>query len=332
MRATMKKEVKYNPTLEFIRKDITGNLLLDGEFVFDTKKDKLPIEHLLKWVTTGNPQRKEKKSDTFTPAVLYNSTFLQSSEEKIVWLGHSSFYIHLNNIQILTDPVFYDLTPFLKRRHTLPCSINHFNKIDYILLSHGHRDHLDISTLKKLVSLNPEMQILCPLGFTNILKATGCKHIHEAAWWQQYAVEQLEITFLPAKHWNRRFLTDYNKTLWGSFAIKSETTSIYFAGDTGYAHHFKEINQHFDTFDICLMPVGAYKPKFVMEWAHTSPDEAVMAFHELNGKTFIPMHYGTFDLSDEPASEPIKILTDFYENKQLNGLLKILKVGEIHPI
>ena len=69
-----------------------------------------------------------------------------------------------------------------------------------------------------------------------------------------------------------------------------------------------------------------------MEWAHTSPDEAVKAFHELNGKTFIPMHYGTFDLSDEPASEPIKILTDFYENKQLNGLLKILKVGEIHPI
>ncbi|MBK9793817.1 MAG: MBL fold metallo-hydrolase [Sphingobacteriales bacterium] len=103
---------------------------------------------------------------------------------------------------------------------------------------------------------------------------------------------------------------------------------MYFAGDTGYAHHFKEINQHFEGFDICLMPVGAYKPKFVMEWAHTSPEEAVQGFHELNGKTFIPMHYGTFDLSDEPASEPVKILKDLKENKQLNGHLKILKVGE----
>ena len=328
----MGKEIKYNPALSFIREDIKGNLCIDGEFVFDKKKDKLPFENLFKWITTANPQRKEKKADKFKPNVIYSTEFLHSEEDKIVWLGHSSFFIQINGIKILTDLVFYDLTPLLKRRHNLPCSISDFKNIDYILLSHGHRDHLDIPTLKKLVRQNPSIEILCPLGFTKMLKEIGFKKIQEAAWWQQYKVKDINIVFLPAKHWNRRFITDYNTTLWGSFAIKSKLTSIYFAGDTGYGSHFKEINRYFDTFNTCLMPVGAYKPKFVMEWAHTSPQEAVQAFNELNGKTFIPMHYGTFDLSDEPASEPVKILQKLEKEKSISGTLKLLEVGEVFLI
>lgn len=330
--STMKKEIKYNEKLPFIREDIKGNLCIDGEFVFEKKKDKLPFENLFKWITTPNPQRTEKKTDKFKPEVIYSNEFINTKEDKIVWLGHSSFFIQLNGIKILTDPVFYDLTPLLKRKHDLPCTIQHFKNIDYILLSHGHRDHLDIPTLKKLVKQNPAIEILCPLGFTKMLKEIGFKNIQEAAWWQQYDVEHLDITFLPAKHWNRRFITDYNTTLWGSFAVKTSTKTIYFAGDTGYDIHFKEINNYIPDFDICLMPVGAYKPKFVMEWAHTSPHEAVQGFHELNGKTFIPMHYGTFDLSDEPASEPKKILKELKEKKKLNGNLEILKVGEIFQV
>lgn len=328
----MKTELKFNHKLSFIREDIKGNLCIDGEFVFDKKKDKLPFENLLKWMTSPNPQRSEKKSDKFKPEVVYNNAFLQSNNDKVVWLGHSSFYIQLNKKHLLTDPVFHDLTPLLRRKHDLPCSISYFNNIDYILLSHGHRDHLDTPTLKKLARQNPDCIVLCPLGFYKMLQNIGFKNIQEAAWWQQYDIEHLDISFLPAKHWNRRFITDYNTTLWGSFAIKTKYKSIYFAGDTGYDKHFKEINKYFDSFDVCLMPVGAYKPKFVMEWAHTSPEESVQGFHELNGKKFIPMHYGTFDLSDEPASEPVKILRELKENSTINGNLAILKVGEIHEI
>ncbi len=326
----MKKEIKYNPKLPFIREGIQGNLCIDGEFVFEERKDKLPYKTLLKWITSGNPQRREKKADTFRPDIIHGTDFLSTTHNKIVWLGHSSFFIQMNGKKILTDPVFYDLTPLLRRRHGLPCSVSHFTTIDYILLSHGHRDHLDIPTLKKLVRQNPDIEVLCPLGFIKLLKGIGFKHVHEAAWWQQYKTEDIEFTFLPAKHWNRRFITDYNTTLWGSFAIRHEQRSIYFAGDTGYGPHFKEIGNHFETFDICLMPVGAYKPKYVMEWAHTSPEEAVQGFHELNGKVFIPMHYGTFDLSDEPASEPVSMLNYLKDNKNLIGNLNILKVGEEH--
>lgn len=315
--------------MPFIRNDIHGNLCIDDEFVFDKKKDKLPFENLFKWIISANPQRKEKKTDTFKPEVIYSAEFLKTKEDEIVWLGHSSFYIQLNGINILTDPVFYDLTPFLRRRHALPCNIHQFKNIDYILLSHGHRDHFDEPTLKKLAKQNPDCEVLCPLGFEKMLQKLGFKKIQEAAWWQQYNIDGLDIVFLPAKHWNRRLITDYNTTLWGSFSIRTKDKSIYFAGDTGYDKHFKEINNHFNGFDVCLMPVGAYKPKFVMEWAHTTPEESVQGFHELNGKTFIPMHYGTFDLSDEPASEPKKILQKLEKEKLINGILKVLNAGEV---
>ena len=133
---------QFNADLKFIRNDIKGNLVIDNEFVFNVKKDKLPFQNLTKWILTPNPQRAEKKRDTFTPTVIRNTTLIEDINDKIVWLGHSSFYLQLNNKHILTDPVFYNLTPFLKRKHALPCSVSTFTNIDYILLSHGHRDHL----------------------------------------------------------------------------------------------------------------------------------------------------------------------------------------------
>ncbi len=324
----MNREYKYNSNLPFIKKDIQGNLCIDEEFVFNTEKDRLPYTRLIKWMTSSNPQRSEKRNDRFTPEVIYNSDFLNSKKDILVWLGHSSFFAQIDGKRILTDPVFHDLTPFLRRKHQLPCAIHEFESIDYILLSHGHRDHFDVPTLKKLRRKNPNVEILCPLGFESMLQSIGFNNIQEAAWWQEFKTKDLSITFLPAKHWNRRLLTDYNRTLWGSFSIIGKEHSIYFAGDTGMSTHFKEINTHFSQFDICLMPVGAYKPRYVMEWAHISPEEAIQGFHELNGKIFIPMHYGTFDLSDEPASEPIRLLEQFKKEEIIKGDLRILKVGE----
>lgn len=325
----MKNKIfKSNPDLQFIRNDIKGNLFIDGKYVLKEEKDKQPLGKFLKWISSKNPQKTEKKQDTFIPELIKNDTFTHSSIDKIVWLGHSSFYIQINKVRILTDPVFYSLTPLLKRKHKLPCTIDEIKNIDYILLSHGHRDHLDVSSLRKILLYNPTVEILCPLGFKKMLASIGFKKIQEAAWWQQYIVNKLDITFLPAKHWNRRFITDYNKTLWGSFAIKSKNTSLYFAGDTGFDAHFEEIHKYFSSFDICLMPVGAYKPRYIMKWAHVSPEEAVHAFNILHGKIFIPMHYGTFDLSDEPASEPVKILKHLERENEINGDLEILAVGE----
>lgn len=324
-------EYKSNPDLKFIRDNIQGNLYIDGQFVFDTKIEKIPYQNLVKWMFNGNPQRHEKKQDKYAPNVIINNKITKGEEDKIVWLGHSTFYIQINNVRIITDPVFFNLAPIrMHRRHALPCNIADLQNIDYILLSHGHRDHLDIPSLKNILKYNKDVEVLCPLGFYDMLSNIGFKKIQEAAWWQKYITEKIEIDFLPAKHWNRRNVFDFNTTLWGSFAIYSTTNKIYFAGDTAYAHHFKTIKEQYKYFDVALMPIGAYKPKYIMEWAHMSPQEAVQASNELNVKNFIPMHYGTYDLSDEPASEPIKITTQQKNDNILSADLKILDVGETY--
>lgn len=323
----------FNPQLEFIKDNIKGNLYIDGQYVFDKKIEKIPFQNLLKWLLNGNPHKEEKKKDKFVPNVVHLSNFSEDKKDKIIWLGHSTFYIQLNGVRILTDPVFFDLAPIkLKRRHHMPCKISDLERIDYILLSHGHRDHLDEKSLKKMLKHNEDIEVLCPLGFKKIVQKIGFKKIQEAAWWQQYHTKKVSIDFLPAKHWNRRYIFDFNTTLWGSFAISTPSKSIYFAGDTAYAHHFKDIQQHYKSFDIAMMPIGAYKPKYIMEWAHTSPEEAVQACNDLHAQLFIPMHYGTYDLSDEPASEPLKLVKSQKEKQLLKATLNALDVGEILEI
>lgn len=323
-------EFRYNPSLSFI-KEYRGNPFADNQYFFGASPEAIPRSKLFRWMLTPNPKREEKRKDHWRPDVIEDSNFMNSTHDMIVWLGHASFFIQVDGIKILTDPVFFDLAPVLKRRHKLPVSTSFFKDIQYIILSHGHRDHLDIPSLKVLAKQNPNCEILCPLGFTSILRECGFTKIQEAAWWQQYkTIPQLKIHFLPAKHWNRRFITDYNTTLWGSHWIETSCKKIYFAGDTALADHFTEIHQTLGAPDYCLMPVGAYLPRFVMEWAHIAPWEAVDAFHTMNAKHFIPMHFGTFDLSDEPASEPYRLLQQYEkEGKFKDTKLHLPAVGEI---
>jgi L-ascorbate metabolism protein UlaG (beta-lactamase superfamily) len=320
----------YNKHLPFIKEGTKGNVYIDGEYCNDQDKDRLPVSRMMQWMVTANPQRSEKQRDTWAPEVITGNDFLQNQGDAIVWLGHASFFIRFHGKNILTDPVLYDLAPVLRRRHALPCKPEALTGIDYILLSHGHRDHLDIPSLTLLAGMNPGVVVLCPLGFEKILRNIGFRHVQEAAWWQQYTmVKGLDITFLPAKHWNRRWLWDYNTTLWGSFWLQHSERTIYFAGDSAYSSHFTTIRRQLGAPQVCLLPVGAYKPEYVMKWAHTSPKEAHQAFLDLQGGTFIPMHFGTFDLSDEPASEPLRLTRQLFADDHRLHQLKAPAVGEM---
>ncbi|GAB3820526.1 hypothetical protein GCM10028895_20930 [Pontibacter rugosus] len=137
----------------------------------------------------------------------------------------------------------------------------------------------------------------------------------------------MEVYFMPASHWHRRGVLDMNKVLWGSFVIKTPTLTLYFAGDTAIAPHFEEIEELFGPMDVCIMPIGAYKPAFLMQKSHMNPHEAIKAYNLLRGGMFIPMHYGTFDLSDEPASEPVRLLEQVAATGVLQGL-RIPAIGE----
>ncbi len=231
---------------------------------------------------------------------------------------------------IITDPAFFDL-PTRERRVSLPCDVTDLKGVDYLLISHDHRDHFDAKSVNQLVALNPEMKALMPLNGSQLLKVNGFDEIsfQEAGWYQEYQLnENLRVIFLPARHWGRRGLNDQNRVLWGSFLIHSGNTKIYFGGDSGYGEHYKEIRELFGKINYCILPIGAYSPSYMMKTSHTTPEEALQAFIDLGGETFIPMHYGTYDLSDEPVGEPLQRLKNEARRLNISDKLKVLDIGE----
>ncbi len=320
-----------NEHLKTVKPNFPGNKVIDGQFANGEELYTPSFKTVLKWQLSRNPQKEEKEKDTFVPAVIPDAQLFTSNHDLLVWLGHASFLLQLNGVSFLIDPVLVD-SPFLWRRHPLPCSPGDIRHIDYLALSHGHRDHLDEQSIKIIVKNNPQVKAIIPLAMGTLLHkmAPGITY-QEAGWYQQYSLpENLGVTvyYLPAAHWHRRGLTDMNKILWGSFLFKTESNLIYFGGDSAYAKHFSEIKNLFGAPDVAILPIGAYKPPYMMQLSHMNPPEAVQAFNDIGAKTFIPMHYGTFDLSDEPAGEPIRWLQELAAAGKIQGKLKIPAVGE----
>lgn len=319
-----------NPALKTIKPNWAGtpvdddNRFVNAEFPFVPQ-----LKDVLKWVLAKNPQREEKKRDDFCLQHVNDPSFLNENYDCIVWLGHASFFIRLNGISLLIDPVFYNI-PFLKRyiEHAYRPAL--FHDLDYLLISHDHLDHCQEKSIREIISKNPNASILTGLNMEKLLRP-WCKKasIQMAGWYQQYETKNpIEIYYLPSRHWSKRGVNDANKRLWGAFVIKTKDKTIYFSGDTGYGNHFEEAKILFPNITVAILGIGAYKPEWFMHSNHISPQDAVKAFNELDAKQFIPMHYGTFDISDEPVGEPLRVLQTLGRAGKINGILKILQPGE----
>jgi len=318
----------FNKNLPIVKEDWKGNIKIKNSFHNTEIPEKSLLTKVLKWKLSTNPQKQEKQQENYSLQVIpFNNQSMP--DNSIVWLGHASFLIRINGKKILTDSCFFDI-PTAKRQAELPCNIEALNDIDYLLISHDHRDHLDKKSVESLYRVNPKMEILTTLNMSSLLQSFKLSDIkiQEAGWYQSYQINtDFKIILVPARHWGRRGAIDFNKRLWGGFIIKTASTSIYFSGDTAYSDVFKEIHNTFGDIDICLLPIGAYAPKYMMETSHTTPEEAYRIFKDLGGKTMIPMHYGTYDLSDEPMGEPINRLQKVFDLN--DAVLRELLVGEV---
>lgn len=260
---------------------------------------------VLRWQTTKNPQKAEKKADIWRPEI--QPVQISTEQDGITWLGHSSFYIRLGGWGFLIDPVFGNATVVKRQIPKLEPSFL-LGKVDFLLLSHDHRDHFDLPSLKVVSRLNPKAWVFSGLNMSSILKPLfPGSPITEMGWYQVAILPGgIELWFLPSRHWSRRGLNDTNQRLWGGFVIRNSNKTIYFMGDSGYDSHFEEIGGLFPELDVAIMGIGAYSPEWFMSSSHMNPEDSWKAFADLGAKRFFPMHFGTFNLADEPIGEPIK--------------------------
>jgi len=310
-----------------------GNLLdAQGRFVNLHSPFKPSFTKVVRWLLGRNPQRAEKRADTWRIQVRKDQSFLHEKVDMITWLGHATFLIRLGGKTLITDPVFFNASPLVKRLCDLAVPVAELRGIDYLLLSHGHMDHCDEKSLRLLKESNPQLQVLTGLRMASLIAPWMAETpVQEAGWFQEYSLTDdcLRIYFLPARHWYKRTIQDDNRRLWGSFVIQTPEHTIYFSGDSGYDRHFREIGEMFPSIDICLMGIGAYSPTFMMQENHMNPQEALQGFNEMGGKTFVPMHYGTYDLSNEPLGEPLRWLRRMEAQGEIRGQLQVLDVGEV---
>jgi len=307
----------HNHKLPFIKDDWEGNLLDNqNRYINLDGPSERGFSDFLKWQLGKNKYKPEKKNQSSNVKVVNNKDFLSTTLDNFTWLGHASFLFRIGGVKIITDPVLYQIWP-LKRFTELPCTPEELTDIDVILLSHNHRDHADKKSMTLVANQNPNAVIYTGLGIGKLLKGWGIKNkLVEAGWYQEYPVlkDVLKIQYLPAKHWNRRLLLDLNQMLWGSFMIHFDGQTIYFGADSGLGSHFEKIGKLFD-IDLAILGIGAYEPIWFMHPSHTSPKDALQAKEELNARYMVPMHYGTFDLSDEPIFNPKAELQKMIEGR-----------------
>lgn len=255
----------------------------------------------------------------------------------IWWLGHATSLIRIQNKTILTDPVFSKrASPFRfigpKRRTPCPARINDLPNIDVITISHNHYDHLDYYSMKRLIKRFPSVTIITPLGLKNKLMRWGAKQVIELDWWDSVDVNGIKLTATPAHHWSQRTMFDKNRSLWCGWMIEYAEQILYFMGDTGYAD-FSAVKTNFPHIDVALIPIGSYAPRWFMSNQHIDPEHALQLYEEIGCKRAIGVHWGVFELADDPLDEPPNLLKSLLVQKNLNDTdFSILKIGAYIPL
>jgi N-acyl-phosphatidylethanolamine-hydrolysing phospholipase D len=240
---------------------------------------------------------------------------------RLTWIGHSTFLIQHQGLNILTDPIFGDCQPVpigRMRRSTAPgMRFEDLPVIHHVLISHSHYDHLDAPTIR---ALGNKVRYWVPEGLSAWFRRRGLTHCEELGWWQTAKLsDEVAIHSVPAQHGSARTLFDRNRTHWCGWVVESAERSAYFAGDTGYSPSFREIGERFGGFDVAMIPIGAYNPRWLMHPVHLNPADAVQVHKDVRSRLSIACHWGTFRLADEPLDEPPALLAQELAQEHLDS-------------
>ena len=224
----------------------------------------------------------------------------------VMFLGHSSFLLQLGGRNVLVDPVFANRLVVLRRQRRPGVVVADLPRIDVVLVSHAHMDHLNRPTLRRIARVNRDGTppvIILPHNCADLVQGMGYSEVQTLRWWEETTVAGLRITSTPAKHWGARMFKDTHRGFGGYVVADAAGYRVYHSGDTAYFDWFREIARRTGPFDVALLPIGAYFPD-AYRAVHTNPEEALQAFTELDARLMVPMHFGTFRLGREPMEEP----------------------------
>jgi len=266
------------------------------------------------------------------PAFLH----VNRTQPTATWIGHATVLLQAGGFNVLTDPEFSDRSSPVQwagpKRVVPPgIAIEDLPPIDLVVISHSHYDHLDAGSIRALRRRPGGERTLfaVPLGLAAWFRGIGVDNVRELDWWESTSLGTLSLTAVPAQHWSQRTLWDRNQTLWAGWVLAVPGFRAYFAGDSGYSPLFREIGATLGPFDLALIPIGAYEPRWFMQANHVSPEEAVFVHRDVRARRSIGIHWGTFVLSDERLTDPPAQLA---EAMQAHGVppeeFLILKHGE----
>ncbi len=301
------------------------------------------LAEVLRWRWDAARQGLPKPPQVPTPQVAPDLTFLRTNavagaamQPAVTWIGHATVLAQLGGLTLLTDPVFSQRaspSSFVgpKRHQPAGVALADLPHIDLVLVSHNHYDHLDGASVDALnrQAGGPPLFVV-PLGLKPWLAARGIRHAIELDWWSSHRIStaagEVEVMLVPAQHWSARGLNDRMTTLWGGFALFASSCHLFYAGDTAYSRDFNDMRERFADrqsaaqgggFDIALLPIGAYEPRWFMATQHVNVQEAMKIHGDLGAKRSLGVHWGTFSLTDEPLDEPPRVLL---QERQARGM------------
>lgn len=283
---------------------------------------------LLRWKLARKDRRADwAEIDAVRPAVQEGgAAALASGDPCAVWIGHATYAFRLGGQLVVTDPIWGAITG-VSRLVPPGVPFAELPPVDVVLVTHDHRDHMDLATIGRLPDT---ATYVVPLGNGRRMRHAN---VVELDWWQTHQLGELEITLVPARHWSMRMPWDKNATLWGGYVVRGPEGTAYHSGDTAWGEHFAEIGARAGAIDWAMLPIGGYAPRWFMEPQHVDPIEAGRAWEALGARNLLAMHWGTFRLTDEAVGEPPETLRAWWtERGHAVERLWIPGVGEPLPL
>jgi L-ascorbate metabolism protein UlaG (beta-lactamase superfamily) len=275
------------------------------------------VGELLRWKLGRKPP---VPPDEPTPFVDNDASLLAgAARPSLTFVGHATYLVQLGGLSLLTDPIWAERLAVVRRLTPPGIAFDRLPRVDVVLVSHNHRDHMDAATLERLSArMGRDLLYVVPKGLGRWFARRKLGRVVELGWWEHTdASSDVRITFVPSQHWSQRGPFDRNESLWGGFVVEGGGKRVYHSGDTAYFDGFVDIGERLGRIDAALLPIGAYEPRWFMKPQHMNPEDAAQAFVDLGASHLVSMHWGTFKLTDEALHAPPLFLREVTERMRI---------------